>query len=136
MGIIVSWENLERTAIRWDFDSVWTWKEFRQAQLQSNFMAMSVAHQVHIIGNMKNSRFIPKNGYCEFARILKGRPANSGAIILIGCSFIVQMMVGTFQKLFPYDLPPVHMVESLIEAYLIVDDYPVETPLEVFAIAV
>ena len=54
MAISIEWGNDEHTIIYWVFNGKWTWEEFSDAQRDSNRLLATVAHTVHVIGNLQN----------------------------------------------------------------------------------
>ena len=125
MGITVTWDNPQRTVLRWEFKGWWSWYDFSVAQKQSNEMMVSVAHTVHAIGDMTSSRFIPPNAMIEFGRAANDVPANKGVIVLVNCSFLLETMVQTFMRINQGQGIFIMTARSIVDARDMLSQYPV-----------
>lgn len=126
MGILVNWDNPEKTVVRWEFTGWWSWYDFSVAQKKSNEMLASVPHTVHAIGDMSNTRFIPPNALIEFSRAAEDVPANRGIIVLVNCSFLLETMVHTFMRISQKQGIFISTARSMKDARDMLSQFPVK----------
>lgn len=127
MGILVNWDNPQRTVVRWEFSGWWSWHDFSVAQKKSNRLLESVNHTVHAIGDMANTRFIPPNALIEFGRAAQDVPANRGIIVLVNCSFLLETMVQTFMRINQKQSIFISTAKSLKDARDMLSQYPTKS---------
>ena len=83
MGITVQWDNFEKTVIRYDFESSWTWDDFHAAAAKSGAMTKEVKHQVHLIANMFHSAPLPEGAMLQFSNALRNAPKDRGMFVIV-----------------------------------------------------
>lgn len=127
MGILVNWDNAQRTVVRWEFSGWWSWNDFSVAQKKSNMLLESVNHTVHAIGDMGNTRFIPPNALIEFSRVADDVPTNRGIIVLVNCSFLLETMAQTFMRITQKQDIFISTAKSLKDARDMLSQYPVKS---------
>lgn len=98
MNVTVSWDNPEKTIIRYDFEPTWTWPEFYQAVANAFAMTRSVGHTVDSISNFKPNAALPPNALFQFRRAMIGAPKNRGLTVIVGTSPYIRKMVGMFSQ--------------------------------------
>ena len=96
MNIKVSWDNEEKTVIRYDFEGPWTWDEFRIAAEEVFAMTRSVEHQVDTISNFFPGVMLPPNAMFQFRRIMEDAPKNRGINVIVSSSAFIRTMVMMF----------------------------------------
>ena len=105
MAISIEWGNDEHTIIYWVFNGKWTWEEFSDAQRDSNRLLATVAHTVHVIGNLQNGPTLPANALSAYQGFLEHSPENTGITVLVGSSNFVKAIVGVFTRIMPNKVP-------------------------------
>ncbi len=102
MGITVSWDDEEKTAIRHDYDLQWDWDDFNTAISQTVAMIEGVQRRVDIICNVLNTKIPTSSDY-----ILHGRRALIllnrwlGNIAVVSTSTLVFAMINVFVRVYP-----------------------------------
>jgi hypothetical protein len=99
MSVTVSWDNPEKTVIRYDLRGAWTWQEFHLAMDEGVVMRTSVSHVVDVIANLEQSAGIPPNTLSQLRRLYKVKLDNRGMVVLAGGSAFVAALVKIFQSL-------------------------------------
>ncbi len=99
MGVNISWDNGEKTALRYDFKGRWTWEEFDAAALEAFAMTGSVTHTVDSISNFEIGATLPPNALFQFRRAMSKAPPNRGITVIVGGSLFIKTMVTTFSRL-------------------------------------
>lgn len=96
----MQWENDEKTIVRWTFEGVWTWGDFRVAQAELHNMIRYLGYQVDVIADMRRSPALPRDTFHNFKSAeLKALP-NRDRVVLVGGSFLVRGMASTFNQVF------------------------------------
>jgi hypothetical protein len=95
VGLVVNWDNEEKTVIHQSDDGEWTWDEFHAAQRQINQMIDSVHHKVDVIIDTQSNRRgkLPPNASLHFRNAFRNRHPNTGLIVVVGMHPFVQIMV-------------------------------------------
>ena len=101
MAIDVKWDNEEKTVLRWTFEE-WDLNDFYHVNNDLTGKLDTVAHQVHILLDMKNSKNLP-NGFLSALRSMRSRAIhpNMGIMVSIGNNGFIRIFVNTFSKLYP-----------------------------------
>lgn len=99
MSVNVSWDNDDKTALRYDFKARWTWEEFDAATVQAFAMTGSVSHTVDSISNFETGAALPPNALFQFRRAMSKAPPNRGITVIVGGSMFIKAMVTTFSRL-------------------------------------
>ena len=99
MGVSVSWDNDDKTALRYDFKGRWTWQEFDAATVEAFAMTGSVPHIVDSISNFEIGAALPPNALFQFRRAMSKAPPNRGITVIVGGSLFIKTMVTTFSRL-------------------------------------
>lgn len=98
MNIKVSWDNDDKTVIRYDFEGPWTWDDFRIAAEEAFAMTRSVEHTVDTISNFFPGVLLPANAMFQFRRIMEEAPKNRGVNVIVGSSAFIRTMVMMFSS--------------------------------------
>jgi len=96
MNIKVSWDNDDKTVIRYDFEGTWTWEDFKIAATEAFAMTRSVEHPVDTISNFLPGVLLPPNAIFQFRRIMEDAPPNRGVNVIVGSSAFIRTMVMMF----------------------------------------
>lgn len=124
MPVTVSWDNEEKTVLRYDFDLIWTWDEFFTTIGDAFAMTRSVGHTVDIISNFKPGASLPSNSLFQFRRAMSHAPRNRGRTVIVGSSTIVRSMVMLFSRFNRHPGERVHLADSLEHARTILAEPP------------
>ena len=99
MSVTVSWDNDDRTTIRYEFERDWIWDEFYAASENAFALTRSVEHTVHSISYFKPGASLPPNALMHFRRAMVNAPRNRGVTVIVGGSLFITTMVRVFSKL-------------------------------------
>jgi hypothetical protein len=99
MNIKVSWDNEDKTIIRYDFEGTWTWADFRTAAEEAFAMTRSVEHTVDTISNFYPGVMLPPNAMFQFRQIMEDAPPNRGVNVIVGSSAFIRTMVMIFSSI-------------------------------------
>lgn len=101
MGILTMWDNRDKTSVRMEFESEWTWAELEEALKETDGFISSVAHQVDVIVDIEGTKL--PNDFMSAANNLLANPqprANEGNRIIVGATNIVKTGYQTLVKTF------------------------------------
>jgi hypothetical protein len=99
MSVNVSWDNDDKTIIRYDFDGQWTWNDFNAATVDAFAMTRSVDHRVDSISYFNKGAALPPNALFQFRRAMANAPKNRGKTVIVGGSAFIKTMVAVFSHL-------------------------------------
>jgi hypothetical protein len=92
MAVQATWDNDEKTIVRYDFDAKWTWDDFYEAYYQAVDMQNSVLHRVDVILDMSQTRRLPDSALLHLRNLSEKQPPNIGKSILVSKnSFIISL---------------------------------------------
>src|SRR5688500_15435106 len=100
MNINVNWDNADKTALRYDFQSKWTWDEFRTAANEAFGLTRSVQHRVDSISNFHPGAALPSDALFHFSRAMRDAPSNRGTTVIVGGTPFINNLVSTFSKIY------------------------------------
>ena len=84
MPIAVSWDNPEKTILRYDYQGRWTWDEYFKINEEGVSLIASVAHRVDTISNMKPGMMpVSGSGMSSAKAALRKLPSNAGIIVVV-----------------------------------------------------
>lgn len=101
MAILALWDNTDKTVIRLEFETEWTWDELHDAIATTDEMIVSVDHTVDIIIDIEGSQ-IPKD-FMTAARSLLSNPVprqNEGNRIIVGANKFIRSGYAAVKKTF------------------------------------
>jgi len=84
MSVTVTWDNHERTVLRYEFAGAWLWEDFRKALDQAEKMLASVGHIVDVIADFEASGCVPTETLARLAYVAGNRPVNLGSNVIVG----------------------------------------------------
>jgi hypothetical protein len=99
MNITVSWDNDDKTIIRYDFQGQWTWDEFHKTSKEAFAMTRSVEHRVDSISNFHKGAALPPNALFQFRQAMTNAPKNRGMTVIVGGNTFIKTMVRVFSNL-------------------------------------
>ncbi len=100
MGIQVSWDNTEKTAVRFDYGQDWSWADFTAALQQSKGMIATVSQTVDLIANFTDGTLPPADALLRFSRALQDSPPNVGIVVIVGGGAFITVLVKTFNRMY------------------------------------
>ena len=99
MNIQVSWDNDEKTIIRFDYGKGWTWDDFSEANEIVQKMYAEVKHPVHIIANFEDGAFPPLGALEKFREAQEDMP-DDAVVVVVGGSMFITTLVSTFSRIY------------------------------------
>ena len=72
MGIVTTWDNRDKTTVRMEFESEWTWQDLESAIEATDSYISSVTHQVDVIVDIEGAN-LPKD-FMSAAKNLLANP--------------------------------------------------------------
>ncbi len=101
MGVTVVWDNEEKTALRLDFEGVWTWAKYDQAVDEASAMIEDVGHAADIIHNLLGGPSLPLDKpLLHLRRMVNLLSKNTVFIVVVGGTPPVQAVLSMFFKVF------------------------------------
>lgn len=101
MAILTMWDNRDKTAVRMEFESEWTWKDLDDAVKATDTLIASVGYQVDIIVDIEGTN-LPKD-FMTGAKNLLANPQprpNEGNRVVVGAVNIVKTAYSTIKSTF------------------------------------
>ena len=119
MGVQVSWDNDDKTVIRYDLAGRWQWEEFYPKYQQAVEMIAPLDHKVDFIVNpadeVTRRGYAPPNILSRLWDLNKRSPANVGTTYVIG-SPLLKALYSVAMKVYPALSKNYVYVSSLEEA--------------------
>ncbi len=100
MNIEVSWDNDEKTIIRFAYGNNWTWEDYRAASETSRQMMRSVDQTVDLIADYSNGSPPPLDALMKYRRAMATLPENSGLVVIVGGSYFINTLVSIFSGVY------------------------------------
>ena len=97
--IIVEWDNVEETIIRWTFPKKWAWTEFYKAINQNTTLVTSVTHKVDMIIDMRDTNTLPSNVLTQTGISMQTSPFNIGLIVVVGVHPLIRATFNNFRRI-------------------------------------
>jgi hypothetical protein len=120
MSINVTWDNSEKSAIRFDFEGQWSWSEFDLSVDRAHEMAKPIVSRVGYVFNFLRSAPMPHGlPLLHFRRALKYTPPNTGLTVIIakpGCNYFDETVFAMLQKLHNKSGERITVVDSVEKA--------------------
>ncbi len=115
MSIQVVWDNEEHSVIRYDYNSGWTWDDFREAGKVTTDMIKTVDHPVHVIASFADRAFPPMGALGRFKSAQESLPKETVVVVVGGGAFI-NALVSTFTGLYRNHVSRLLVAKSLQDA--------------------
>jgi hypothetical protein len=122
VGIAVTWDNQEKTILREDLTTPWTWTEYDEATDRLAALIKSVNNRVDVIFNRNYSVTPHGDPFMHYRRIAEQLPANTGLVLVVGATNATRAAANFFLPLFPQLSARLAFVDSLGEARTILQD--------------
>lgn len=120
MSISVTWDNEEKTIVRFIYKGKWTWDEFYNSIQQGNAMMQTVPYPVVSIVDMTATRYIPPNAFSHMKRVIEmsQKQNNSNISVFLKSEEMVKVMLKVLHQIYPEveDMATFHHEQSLDEA--------------------
>ena len=100
MKVNVSWDNDKKNVIRFEYEPMWTWEDFRWASDISDEMMESVDHIVELIIYFRDGVTLPPSAVKNFKEALERAPKNSGMVVVVGGNMLTDMVLANVTKVF------------------------------------
>ena len=100
MKINVTWDNEEKTVVRYDYGKGWTWNDFWAASETSNQMLATVDHTVDFLTSFVDGTPPSLGAFGQFKRAQDTFPENGGVVIIVGGGALISGLVTTFSKVY------------------------------------
>lgn len=88
----VSWDNSERTIIRYTYQNDWNWDDYLDKLLIGRRMMQEVDHRVCVLNDMRQIQQLPPNFLSTARSIISSRPDNTGLCILLTTNIYFKAM--------------------------------------------
>jgi hypothetical protein len=128
MGVAVSWDDAERTIIRYDFESSWSVREFAQAMNAAVTMAAFSGTQTDVIINRPGSK-IPDGALPYVQRVMLKLPADS-VVVVVEDSAAVRPLIGTLRSVEDHLADQIYLATDLQEAHEVISRARAERVLD------
>jgi hypothetical protein len=102
VGILVNWDNAERTILRWELSGHWDWREFQDAQDQSTVMLQTAPHTVDILADVSHNRGLPLGALGQFRNYHPTIATNIGRVIVVGAGSYIKTTIQMLKNYVPY----------------------------------
>jgi hypothetical protein len=116
MPIKVSWDNPEKTIVRYQFIGKWDGSDFEVAIEQAFTMTESVSHKVYVIMDMRKGKRAPDGLMLILKRKLAVLPYNRGMIAIADADKAMQTAVKMLMRINHKYNKRIVMVKDLAEA--------------------
>lgn len=125
MAIEVTWDNEEKTIIRWTYSPDWTWNDAYQARDDEKLLIDSVPHIVDALGDMRAARGVPPGALTTVVNVMTKRHERLGLTVLVGGNRFVQMMYAMIRKVHfgPLLRSRIVMAPTLEQAYQMIEEH-------------
>jgi hypothetical protein len=120
MGIVMTWDNREKTIIKATVAAPFTWDELFSTWDSTVKMIREESHPVHMIVISQSSGFPPGNALAQLNRISTNVPPNLGLAIMVTTNRFIGLINSTLFKLSPSFSRRGRVVSSLEEAYRLI----------------
>jgi hypothetical protein len=101
MLIKLTWDDEEKTIVRYNFEKGWGWNDLNNAFSEAALLFNSVPHEVNVIMDFRDASLIPQNALSHIQRGFKNpKPTNVGLTVIITPTRFLQTMVDAAQKVF------------------------------------
>ena len=124
MSIHITWDNTDRTILRWDFEQGWDWDEMRSAAAAAEMMITQSAERVSMIHNALSSCDVPRLPQ-RFKQRPLDLPARVGMIVLVGDNPTMSSLLTLFLRAFQSLNSRLATASTLEEARRIIAEAPV-----------
>lgn len=121
MSISVTWDNDEKTVIRYEYSGRWTLEDFNAAYLAAREMVSQCDYTVHFIIDVRDSTLIPSGALSRGRGVVSSPLPNEGRTVVVGANALIRSIMDVFQKIHgrKIDQSKFTLAGSMEEAYSI-----------------
>ena len=103
MSISISWDNEEKSVVRFVYQGKWTWEEFYEKIDAANAMMNTVDSPCVSIIDMRESNYLPKGAAVHIRNVIRRSMShnNSGISVFLQADVIVKAMIEVLKKSYP-----------------------------------
>jgi hypothetical protein len=116
MGIKVTWDNEDHSAIRYDYEGKWTWNDLYEAVKECHRLLDSVNYKVDSIIDLEHSSLLPENALSHGQSVVKMSHPNQGIMIVVGANALVRSLLDIYKRIYVKNTPPVLVARTMAEA--------------------
>jgi hypothetical protein len=127
MGVAVSWDDAERTIIRYDFEPSWSVSEFAQAMDAAIAMAALQGRQTDVIINRPGSE-IPDGTLPYAQRVMLKLPPDS-VVVVVEDNVFTRLLISALRDDEDHQAGQVHLAADLREAHEVISQARAERVL-------
>jgi len=120
MGIKIAWDNEEKTALLYIFDTHWTWDDFYAAKAQAYGQIDTVQHKVGVIFDAPEKITLPANMITHSKSAVSKTHANTAVVVVVVRNLYLRTMLSMVMKLSKKAAETLRLVSSLDEARALV----------------
>jgi hypothetical protein len=120
MTVRAGWDNVEKTLVVYDFDSVWNWDDFYRAKAECEALVDSVEHAVDVIFSGPPEMRLPESFIDNAVAVARSRHPRTRSVVIVINNAILRAMFNTLAKLFPREFAEIIYAASLDEARALV----------------
>jgi len=129
MGIRVMWDNSERTIIRYEFETRWSWGDLYAASDEGTALLDSVGHRVDFIADLRGTSHLPGDFMQHAGRIAGGTHPRRGIVVVVGASPVLRGLSNTVGFLFRKATKDLRFADTLEEARTLIAAERVNHPI-------
>jgi len=118
--IELSWVNSDQKTIRANFVGRWTWDEYYASITEMRAMAMEMDHPIDVIFDLNQSALLSLSSPVHGDHTLRILSERIGVIVIVANNVYVKILFTTFQQVYRKWSAKVLMVETLDEAYILI----------------
>lgn len=119
MGVWVTWDNPEKTILRYIYEETWTWDEWGTAVEDARTMMQSVDHKVFLIVDAA-CRDVPKGALSRFRHATCVEAGHVKMVLLVGNNAFLQTLFSIVRRLVQGCAMKLVTVATLDDAYQII----------------
>lgn len=123
--IIVSWDNKEKTIVRWKFQPDWAWADVYHAIESETELINSVSHNVDAITDMSQMTRTPTSSFSMVKSAMQSRHERLGITVFYGNNMYTRMMYQMIATIYPEMLEAkrLFLCSDDAEAYDIINEF-------------
>jgi hypothetical protein len=122
VGIVVTWDNQEKTILREDLTTPWTWTEYDEATDQLASLIKSVSYRVDVIFNRNYTATPHGDPFAHYRRIAEQLPPNTGLVLVVGATNATRAAANFLLPLFAQLAARLAFVDTVEEARTILQN--------------
>ena len=122
MGVWVTWDNQEKTILRYVYEGTWTWDEWYTAVENARRMMEGVDHKVYLIVDAACQE-LPPRALSRFRHATSGEAMHVKMVVLVGNNAFIQTLFGIVRNIVRGCFAKFAMVTSLDDAYHIIHQH-------------